>query len=34
MRLAGILPEDDPDPRIEQAELLKLMPVPVIGFVP
>ena len=30
----GILPEDAPDPRIEQAEQLKLMPVPVMGLVP
>lgn len=30
----GILPEDAPDPRIEQAEELKLMPVPVMGLVP
>jgi hypothetical protein len=34
MRLAGILPEDAPDPRIEQAEHLKLMPIPVMGLVP
>jgi hypothetical protein len=34
MRVAGILPEDAPDPRLEQAERLKLMPVPVVGLVP
>ncbi|WP_427017300.1 hypothetical protein ACQCSX_01165 [Pseudarthrobacter sp. P1] len=34
MRLAGILPEDAPDPRTEQAERLKLMPIPVMGLVP
>ncbi|OIH84226.1 hypothetical protein BLJ79_12215 [Arthrobacter sp. UCD-GKA] len=34
MRMDGILPEDAPDPRIEQAEQLKLMPVPVRGLVP
>ncbi|RAX46951.1 hypothetical protein DQ353_19370 [Arthrobacter sp. AQ5-05] len=34
MRMDGILPEDAPDPRIEQAEQLKLMPVPVMGLVP
>ncbi|MBO1269005.1 hypothetical protein [Arthrobacter cavernae] len=33
MRLAGILPEDAPDPRVEQAERLKLMPIPVMGLV-
>ncbi len=34
MRFEGILPEDAPDPRIEQARLLKLMPIPVMGLVP
>lgn len=34
MRVTGILPEDAPDPRIEQAERLKLMPIPVMGLVP
>jgi hypothetical protein len=33
MHFAGVLPEDAPDPRREQAEKLKLMPVPVIGLV-
>lgn len=31
MRLAGVVPEDEPDPRIAQAESLKMMPVPVYG---
>lgn len=31
--MAGILPEDAPDPRVEQAERLKLMPIPVMGLV-
>lgn len=34
MQFAGILPEDAPDPRLEMAERLKAMPVPVMGFVP
>ncbi|MET3175117.1 UNVERIFIED_ORG: hypothetical protein ABIB52_002979 [Arthrobacter sp. UYCu721] len=34
MRVTGILPEDAPDPRVEQAERLKLMPIPVMGLVP
>lgn len=34
MRLAGILPEDAPDPRDKLAEQLKLLPVAVLGFVP
>ena len=34
MRMAGILPEDAPDPRVEQAAQLKFMPVPVMGLVP
>ncbi|MFF5791400.1 hypothetical protein ACFY5D_05075 [Paeniglutamicibacter sp. NPDC012692] len=34
MRFEGILPENAPDPRIEQARLLKLMPIPVMGLVP
>ncbi|MHA7985121.1 hypothetical protein ACX9R5_04870 [Rathayibacter sp. CAU 1779] len=34
MRFGGFLPEDAPDPRIAQAEKVKLMPVPIIGFVP
>lgn len=33
MRLTGILPEDAPDPRVEQAERLKLMPIPIMGLV-
>jgi hypothetical protein len=33
MRFGGFLPEDAPDPRIAQAEKVKLMPVPVMGFV-
>jgi hypothetical protein len=33
MRFGGFLPEDAPDPRIAQAERVKLMPVPVMGFV-
>lgn len=31
--MTGILPEDAPDPRVEQAEGLKLMPIPVMGLV-
>ncbi|GAA1497599.1 hypothetical protein [Paeniglutamicibacter kerguelensis] len=34
MRFEGILPEDAPDPRIERAKLLKLIPIPVLGLVP
>ena len=34
MRFAGFLPEDAPDPRLAQAEKVKLMPVPVLGLVP
>lgn len=34
MRFGGFLPEDAPDPRIAQAEKAKLMPVPIMGFVP
>ena len=34
MRFGGFLPEDAPDPRIAQAEKVRLMPVPVMGFVP
>lgn len=34
MRFGGFLPEDAPDPRIAQAEKVKLMPVPIMGFVP
>lgn len=33
MRFGGFLPEDAPDPRIAQAEKVKLLPVPVRGFV-
>ncbi|NUU05143.1 hypothetical protein HNO83_02125 [Leifsonia sp. C5G2] len=33
MRFGGFLPEDAPDPRRAQAEQVKLMPVPVMGFV-
>ncbi len=33
MRVAGILPEDAPDPRVEQAERLRLMPIPIMGLV-
>jgi len=33
MRFGGFLPEDAPDPRIALAEKVKLMPVPVMGFV-
>ncbi|SDL89894.1 hypothetical protein SAMN04487913_11722 [Arthrobacter sp. ok362] len=32
--MTGILPEDAPDPRVEQVERLKLMPIPVMGLVP
>lgn len=32
--MAGILPEDAPDPRAEWAESLKLMPIPVMGLMP
>mgnify|MGYP005989909441 CR=1 FL=1 len=31
--MTGILPEDAPDPRVEQAKRLKLMPIPVMGLV-
>jgi hypothetical protein len=34
MRVAGILPEDAPDPRAEWVESLKLMPIPVMGLIP
>lgn len=34
MRLTGVLPEDAPDPRVQQAEQLRLMPVPVMGLLP
>ena len=34
MRSAGFLPEDAPDPRLAQAEKVRLMPVPVLGLVP
>ncbi|UVJ39958.1 hypothetical protein [Arthrobacter sp. CJ23] len=34
MRMAGILPEDAPDPRVELAGRLKLLPIPVMGLVP
>ena len=34
MRVVGILPEDAPDPRVEWAENLKRMPIPVLGLVP
>ena len=34
VRVTGILPADAPDPRAEQAEHLKLMPIPVMGVVP
>ena len=33
MRVTEILPEDAPDPRVEQAERLKLLPIPVMGLV-
>ncbi|NUU32335.1 hypothetical protein HNO80_12115 [Arthrobacter sp. C9C5] len=33
MRMTGILPEDAPDPRAEQVERLKLMPILVMGLV-
>lgn len=33
MRAVGILPEDAPDPRVEWAENLKLMPIPVLGLI-
>lgn len=34
MTFGGFLPEDAPDPRLAQAEKVKLMPVPVMGLVP
>jgi hypothetical protein len=34
MEMSGIFPEDAPDPRVELAEQLKLMPIPVMGLVP
>ncbi|MGB3376721.1 MAG: hypothetical protein WBA87_16465 [Microbacterium sp.] len=33
MEFAGILPEDAPDPRLERAEALKAMPLPVVDLV-
>lgn len=33
MSFGGFLPEDAPDPRIARAEKVRLMPVPVMGFV-
>ena len=32
MQFAGVLPEDAPDPRVEYAEMLTAMPIPVIEF--
>ncbi|GAB3136143.1 hypothetical protein [Marisediminicola antarctica] len=32
MQFAGVLPEDAPDPRVECAEMLTAMPIPVIEF--
>lgn len=32
MHFAGVLPEDAPDPRLQIAELLSGMPIPVIEF--
>jgi len=34
MQFAGVLPEDAPDPRLDQAERAKELPVPVRGFIP
>lgn len=34
MHFAGVLSEDAPDPRIEWAEQLKLLPIPAMGLVP
>jgi len=34
MHFGGFIREDAPDPRIAQADKVKLMPVPVMGFVP
>ncbi len=34
MKLGGILPEDAPDPGVELAGSLKLMPIPVVGLMP
>ncbi|WP_440708228.1 hypothetical protein [Herbiconiux sp. YIM B11900] len=34
MTFGGFLPEDAPDPRLAQAEKIKLMPVPLMGLVP
>jgi hypothetical protein len=34
MHFGRFLPEDAPDPRVAQAEKVKLMPVPVMGFLP
>ncbi|XKH54004.1 hypothetical protein LG293_14810 [Citricoccus nitrophenolicus] len=34
MRLAGVLPEDAPDPRDKLAEQLQLMPIPMLGLAP
>ena len=34
MRFVGFVPEDAPDPRVEQAERLAAMPVAVVGLVP
>lgn len=32
MQFAGVLPEDAPDPRVDRAEMLNSMPIPVIEF--
>jgi hypothetical protein len=34
VRFDGVLPEDAPDPRLEQGRRLELMPIPIVGLVP
>jgi len=34
MRFAEVLPEDAPDPRVEQTDQVRLMPIPVVGLAP
>ncbi|MCZ9882721.1 hypothetical protein [Arthrobacter sp. B2a2-09] len=34
MRFEGVIPEDAPDPRLEQARRLELMPIGIMGLVP
>ena len=34
MHIAGVLPEDAPDPRLEREQLVKSMPIPIVEFTP